>query len=63
MMIKTLDRLNGEGLEILSEKARDCKSIEAIRCISSGSGNFTVNSGYLISFCLLLLQAEKKYCL
>ena len=35
MMIKTLDRLNGEGLEILSEKARDCKSVEAIRCISS----------------------------
>ena len=37
MIIKTLDRLNGEGLEILSEKARDCKSVEAIRCISSGS--------------------------
>src|ERR1039457_4890191 len=55
MMIKTLDRLNGEGLEILSEKATDCKSVEAIRCISSGSGRVYCGR-YLISFCLLLLQ-------
>jgi hypothetical protein len=38
MMIKTLDRLNGEGLEILSEKARDCKSIEAKRTYPAALG-------------------------
>ncbi len=38
MMIKTLDRWNGERLKNPFEKARDCKSVEAIRCISSGSG-------------------------
>ena len=46
MMIKTLDRLNGEGLEILSEKATDCKSVEAIRCISSGSGFWAKREAY-----------------
>ncbi len=58
MMIKTLDRLNGEGyrqaeyrLEILSEKARDCKSVEAIRCISSGSG--------IIKIFLVILARQK----
>ncbi len=67
MMIKTLDRLNGEGLEILSEKARDCKSVEAIRCISSGSGAKTCrnHSGVKVILLFVLLicfgSCKKKY--